>query len=178
VVIINKVDTAYPEDIETVRYNISAVNPNAIVIEAASPIFVDDPSAIKGKKVVVVEDGPTLTHGEMSYGAGIVAATKFGAAEIVDPRPYAVGSIKEAYSKYTQLENLVPALGYSEKQLKELEETLSKIPADLVVIATPINLARVLKLNKPGVRVYYELQEIGTPTLENIVGEFIEKHIK
>ncbi len=175
VVVINKVDTAYPEDIETVRDHIREMNPQAILVEAASPIFVEDPDKIRGKQVVVVEDGPTLTHGEMSYGAGIVAALKFGAADIVDPQEYAVGSIREAYEKYPQLQNLIPALGYSETQLKELEETLNKVPADTVVVATPIDLGRILKINKPTVRVFYELQEIGKPDLEEILSKFLRE---
>ncbi len=175
VVVINKVDTACSDDVEKVRQSIKSINPNAVIVDAASPIFVKDPSLIRNKTVVVVEDGPTLTHGEMGFGAGVVAANRFGAKEIVDPRPYAVGSIKEAYSKYPQLQNLVPALGYSERQLKELEETLNNTPADTIVVATPIDLGRVLKLNKPYVRVRYELQEIGTPTLDEIIQDFLEK---
>jgi len=175
VIVINKIDTAYPEDIQIVRENSRSANPRAVIIEAASPIFVENYEAIKGKKVLVIEDGPTLTHGEMSYGAGYVAAEKYGAAEIVDPRPYAVGSIKETYEKYTQLEVILPAMGYSPKQLKELEETINAVPADLVIVATPINLGKILKINKPYVRVKYELQEIGKPDLEDIIKEFFEK---
>jgi len=175
VIVINKIDTAYPEDIQIVRENSRSANPGAVIIEAASPIFVENYEAIKGKKVLVIEDGPTLTHGEMSYGAGYVAAEKYGAAEIVDPRPYAVGSIKETYEKYTQLEVILPAMGYSPKQLKELEETINAVPADLVIVATPINLGKILKINKPYVRVKYELQEIGKPDLEVIIKEFFEK---
>uniref|UniRef100_A0A7V3NUN7 GTPase n=1 Tax=candidate division WOR-3 bacterium TaxID=2052148 RepID=A0A7V3NUN7_UNCW3 len=175
VIVINKIDTAYPEDIQIVRENSRSANPRAVIIEAASPIFVENYEAIKGKKVLVIEDGPTLTHGEMSYGAGYVAAEKYGAAEIVDPRPYAVGSIKETYEKYTQLEVILPAMGYSPKQLKELEETINAVPADLLIVATPINLGKILKINKPYVRVKYELQEIGKPDLEDIIKEFFEK---
>lgn len=175
VIVINKIDTAYPEDIQIVRENSRSANPRAVIIEAASPIFVENYEAIKGKKVLVIEDGPTLTHGEMSYGAGYVAAEKYGAAEIIDPRPYAVGSIKETYEKYTQLEVILPAMGYSPKQLKELEETINAVPADLVIVATPINLGKILKINKPYVRVKYELQEIGKPDLEDIIKEFFEK---
>jgi len=175
VIVINKIDTAYPEDIQIVRENARSANPKATIIEAASPIFVENYEAIKGKKVLVIEDGPTLTHGEMAYGAGYVAAEKYGAAEIVDPRPYAVGSIKETYEKYTQLEVILPAMGYSPKQLKELEETINAVPADLVVVATPINLGKILKINKPYVRVKYELQEIGKPDLEDIIKDFFEK---
>ncbi|MEO0198628.1 MAG: cyclic 2,3-diphosphoglycerate synthase [candidate division WOR-3 bacterium] len=172
VIIINKIETAYPEDIQVVRENARASNHKAIIIEAASPIFVEDHEKIKGKKVLVIEDGPTLTHGEMAYGAGYVAAEKYGAAEIVDPRPYAVGSIKETYEKYSQLEVILPAMGYSAKQLKELEETINSVPADLVIVATPINLGKILNLNKPYVRVRYELQEIGKPDLEQIIRDF------
>ncbi|MCD6132480.1 MAG: GTPase [Candidatus Hydrothermae bacterium] len=172
VIVINKVETAYPEDIETVRENARASNPDALILEAASPIFVENSEQIKGKRVLVVEDGPTLTHGEMSYGAGVVAAEKYGARELVDPRPYAVGSIKSTYEKYQQIGALLPAMGYSKEQLQELEETINKTPADLVVVATPINLGKILNLNKPYVRVKYELQEIGRPTLQDIIEKF------
>ena len=172
VIVINKVETAYPEDIETVRENARASNPDALILEAASPIFVENGQQIKGKRVLVVEDGPTLTHGEMSYGAGVVAAEKYGARELVDPRPYAVGSIKSTYEKYQQIGALLPAMGYSKEQLQELEETINKTPADLVVVATPINLGKILNLNKPYVRVKYELQEIGRPTLQDIIEKF------
>ncbi len=175
IVVINKIDTAYPEGVEEVRDNVRAVNPRAVIVEAASPVFVENPDLIRGKRVVVVEDGPTTTHGEMGYGAGVVAALKYGAAELVDPRPYAVGSIKEAYEKYPQLETVLPALGYSERQLKELEETLNAVEADTVVVATPIDLGRLLPLNKPYVRVLYELQEIGTPTLEELLNAFLKE---
>ncbi len=178
VIVINKIETAYPEDIQVVRENIRSANPRASVVDAASPIFVEDYEAIKGKKVLVIEDGPTLTHGEMSYGAGYVAAEKFGAAEIVDPRPYAVGSIKDTYEKYTQLEVILPAMGYSKKQLQELETTINAVPADLVIVATPINLGKILKINKPYVRVKYELQEIGKPDLEEIIKKFFENRGK
>jgi predicted GTPase len=145
------------------------MNPNAIVIEGASPLFVDDPEAIRGKRVLVVEDGPTLTHGEMAYGAGWVAARRFGAAEIVDPRPYAVGSILETYKKYPTTGNVLPAMGYGDKQVRELEKTIKNADVDLVVIGTPIDLTRVMKIEKPSQRVRYELQEIGKPTLEDIL---------
>ncbi len=175
VIVINKEETADPEGIETVRKSIEKWNPNAIVIDAASPIFVEDPNAIRGKRVIVVEDGPTLTHGEMRYGAGYIAAKKFGAAEIIDPRPFTVGSIVETYKKYRHLDVILPAMGYGEKQMKELEETINRSDADLVVIGTPIDLRRVIKLNKPAVRVRYELQEIGKPDLEDVIREFFEK---
>ncbi len=175
VVVINKIDTAYPEGVEEVRDHVRAVNPEAVIVEAASPVFVEDPEKIRGRRVVVVEDGPTTTHGEMGYGAGVVAALKYGARELVDPRPYAVGSIREAYEKYEQLESVLPALGYSDRQLQELEETLNAVEAETVVVATPIDLGRILNLNKPYVRVRYELQEIGTPTLEELVDQFLKE---
>lgn len=172
VVIINKVDTATAENITRVRANIRAVNANAIVIDAASPIFVDDPAAIRGKRVLVVEDGPTLTHGEMAYGAGVVAAQKFGAAEIIDPRPYAVGSIKETFAKYPTTGPVLPAMGYGDKQVSELEASINAVPADLVLIATPIDLRRIVKIKHPADRVRYELQEIGQPTLAHVLEKF------
>jgi predicted GTPase len=150
---------------------VRATNPDAVIIEAASPIFVEDPAAIRGKRVLVVEDGPTLTHGGMAYGAGIVAARRFGAAEIVDPRPYAVGSIVEIFEKYPQTGPLLPAMGYGERQIEELEETINATPCDVVIVATPIDLCRVLNINRPFQRVRYELQEIGQPTLEEVLAK-------
>ena len=141
----------------------------AAVIEAASPLFVDDPAAIQGKRVLVIEDGPTLTHGEMAYGAGWVAAQRFGAAEIIDPRPYAVGSIKATYEKYPTTGPILPAMGYGDAQTRELEQTINAVDCDLVIIGTPIDLNRIVKINKPTQRVRYELQEIGRPTLEDIL---------
>jgi predicted GTPase len=175
VVIINKIDTADPESIEQVRQTIRVVNPRATIIDAASPLFVENPEAIRGKRVLVVEDGPTLTHGDMDFGAGWVAAEKYGAAEIVDPRPYAVGSIKETFEKFTHLSEILPAMGYGDKQVKELEQTIAAVEADVVVIGTPIDLNRVVKIDKPSVRVRYELQEIGKPTLEDILKDFPKK---
>ncbi len=169
VFVINKVDTAAGENVIKVRENLRSVNPNAIVIEAASPLFVDDPSAIRGKRVLAVEDGPTLTHGEMAYGAAWVAARRFGAAEIVDPRPYAVGTIKATYAKYPTTGAVLPAMGYGDKQTSELEETINRSDADLVLIGTPIDLNRIIKITKPSQRVRYELQEIGQPTLEDLL---------
>jgi predicted GTPase len=169
VFVINKVDTASAENVIKVRENLRQLNPQAIVIEAASPLFVDDPDAIRGKRVLVIEDGPTLTHGEMAYGAAWVAARRFGAAEIVDPRPYAVGSIKATYAKYPNTGQVLPAMGYGDQQTRELEETINQTPADLVLIGTPIDLNRILKINKPSQRVRYELQEIGQPTLESLL---------
>ncbi len=167
--VINKVDTAEPEHVLTVRENLRHLQPDAVIVEAASPIFVDDPAAIRGRRVLVVEDGPTLTHGEMAYGAGFVAARRFGAAEIVDPRPYAVGSIRETYAKYPTTGAVLPAMGYGEAQIRELEATINRAEADLVIVATPINLTRLIRVNKPVQRVRYELQEIGRPTLEDVL---------
>jgi len=175
VVVVNKEETASPDSIEIVRKNIEKWNPNAIVVDASSPIFVEDYSQIKGKKVLVVEDGPTLTHGEMRYGAGFIAAKKFGASQIIDPRPFAVGSIVETYKKYSHLDLILPAMGYGEKQIKELEKTINSSNADLVIIGTPIDLRRVMKIDKPAVRVKYELQEIGKPDLEDVLVNFISK---
>jgi predicted GTPase len=169
VFVINKVDTADPENVLRVRKNLVSRNPNAVIIEAASPLFVDDPAAIKGKRVLVIEDGPTLTHGEMAYGAGYVAARRFGAAEIVDPRPYAVRSIKATYKKYPKTGPILPAMGYGEAQTRDLEATINNADVDLVIIGTPIDLKRIIKINKPADRVRYELQEIGQPTLETIL---------
>ena len=167
VVVINKVDTANPDSVAQVRRSIAEVNPSAMVIEAASPITVSgDPNELRGKKVLVVEDGPTLTHGEMAYGAGLIAAKRFG-AEPVDPRPYAVGSIAATYKKYPTTGPVLPAMGYGDAQVKELEETINLTPCDVVLIGTPIDLRRVLKIDKPAVRVSYDLQEIGRPTLED-----------
>jgi predicted GTPase len=169
VFVINKVDTANPQAVIQVRNSLRELNPNAIVIEAASPLFVDDPAAIRGKRVLVIEDGPTLTHGDMAYGAGWVAAQRFGAAEIVDPRPYAVGSIKATFEKYPTTGAVLPAMGYGEEQTRELEETIRRADVDLVLVGTPIDLSRVIHLDKPYQRVRYELQEIGQPTLEDIL---------
>jgi predicted GTPase len=169
VFVINKVDTAHPESVIQVRQNLRAANPKAIVIEAASPLFVENPAEVQGKRVLVIEDGPTLTHGEMAYGAAWVAAQRFGAAEIIDPRPYAVGSIKATYEKYPTTGNVLPAMGYGEKQIRELEKTINAVDCDLVLVGTPIDLTRVLKIKKPSQRVRYELQEIGQPTLEDVL---------
>jgi predicted GTPase len=169
VIVINKVDTADLADVTTVQNNIRSFNPKAIVVYAASPITVEDPTAIAGASVLVVEDGPTLTHGEMTFGAGTVAAERFGAAEIIDPRPYAVRSIKETFEKYPDIGVLLPAMGYGEKQVKDLEETIASTPADLVIVGTPIDLQRVIKIKQPSQRVRYELQEIGQPTLAEIL---------
>lgn len=169
VVVINKIDTAHPEGVVEVRKSIEALNPKATVIDGASPIFVEDISLIKNKRVMVVEDGPTLTHGEMTYGAGVIAAKKFGAKELVDPREYAVNSIKDTYMKYPHIGTLLPAMGYGKKQIRDLEETINRADCDTVVIGTPIDLTKLTQLNKPSVRVRYELQEIGKPTLEDVL---------
>jgi predicted GTPase len=173
VVIINKIDTAEPEGIQMVRNSVREINPTAMVIEAASPISVEDPMAIRGKRVLVVEDGPTLTHGEMQYGAGIVAAEKFGAGEIVDPRPYLVGDIAKTFEKYPHIGTLLPAMGYGKKQMRDLEATINNADCDLVIVGTPIDLRKLLKLNKPAVRVTYELQEIGKPDLKDALAKFL-----
>jgi predicted GTPase len=176
VVIINKMDTADAKGIQTVRESIVKVNPNAIVIDAASPIKVDNPSLIRGKRVLVIEDGPTLTHGEMKIGAGTVAAQKYGAAEMVDPRPFTVGKLTKTFQIYPNIGTLLPAMGYGDEQLKDLEETINKTVCDSVVIGTPIDLNRIIKINKPNTRVYYDLQEIGDPNLNDILDEFVKKH--
>ena len=169
VFVINKVDTADPEKVIAVRNTLHELNPNAVIIEGASPLFVDNADAIRGKRVLVIEDGPTLTHGEMAYGAGWVAARRFGAAEIVDPRPFAVKSIHDTYVKYPNTGPILPAMGYGDEMVKDLEATINKADVDLVISATPIDLTRIIKVNKPMQRVRYELQEIGQPTLEEIL---------
>jgi predicted GTPase len=175
VVIINKVDTAPLEGIEAVRESVRKLNPQATVVEGASPIYVDEPELIKGKRVLVIEDGPTLTHGEMTYGAGVVAAQKFGAAEIVDPRPYTVASITATYKKYPNIGTLLPAMGYGAKQIKDLQTTINRADCDSVVVATPIDLGKLIKINKPSVRVSYDLQEIGMPDLADVLGEYFSE---
>jgi len=176
VVVINKVNTAPALDVQTVRENIRANNPKALILETASNVRVSDPERVKGRRVLVVEDGPTLTHGEMPYGAGVVAAREFGAAELVDPRPYAVGSIRSSFEQFRQLTNLLPAMGYSAMQRQELEETINRVPCDLVLVATPIDLARVIKLNKPYLRVTYEVQELTHPGLAERIAQFAQEH--
>jgi predicted GTPase len=176
VVIINKVDSADPQSINIIRQSIEKVNPKAIVIDAASPIRVDNPSLIRGKKVLVVEDGPTLTHGEMKIGAGTVAAHKFGASEIVDPRPFTVGKLSETFRLYPGIGTLLPAMGYGKQQLADLEKTINNTECDTVIIATPIDLNRIIKIRKPNTRVYYDLQEIGDPDLSQVINEFIGKY--
>jgi predicted GTPase len=174
VIVINKIDSADPEGVVEVRRNIQAYNPSAIVIDAASPLEVDKPELIRGKRVLVVEDGPTLTHGEMTYGAGVVAAEKYGAIELVDPRPYTVKSITRTFEKYPEIGVLLPAMGYGDQQIKDLETTINKVKCDAVVVATPIDLTRILKIKHPNTRVYYNLQEIGTPTVKSVLEDFLK----
>jgi predicted GTPase len=175
VVIINKIDTASPEGVQQVRENIERINPNAVVIDAASPIRVENPAVIRGKRVLAVEDGPTLTHGGMKIGAGTVAAVKYGAAELVDPRPFIVGKIKETFEIYPGIGALLPAMGYSDQQLRDLETTINRTDCDAVIVGTPIDLRRIVKIEKPTTRVYYDLQEIGKPDLGDVLDEFIAK---
>ncbi|MEN6363545.1 MAG: cyclic 2,3-diphosphoglycerate synthase [Rectinema sp.] len=175
VVVINKIDTASPEAIQTVRENIARVNPNAVVVDAASPITVDKPELIKGKRVLCVEDGPTLTHGMMKIGAGVVAARKFGAAELVDPRPFVVGKLAETFRIYPNIGTLLPAMGYGDEQVRDLEATIEACDCDSVLIATPIDLNRIIKIRKPTVKVGYDLQEIGKPDLTQVLDDFCAK---
>jgi len=172
IAIINKVDSADPLDVEKVKKTIETINPSARIIMANSPITVDDPEAIAGKRVLVVEDGPTLTHGDMAYGAGVIVAEKLGAAELIDPRPYAVGSIRDTFAKYTHLSKLLPAMGYGKTQIEELEKTINNSPAELVIIGTPIDLRRIMHLDKPALRVRYDLEEIGNQELASILAKF------
>lgn len=172
IIVINKVDTADFEAVNQIRSNIEKYNPHATVIEAASPVSVTNPQALLGKRVLVIEDGPTLTHGHMTFGAGVIAAKKFGVKEIVKARPYAVGTIKETYDKYSHLSTILPAMGYGAQQVKDMEETVRLVDCDVVLSATPIDLTRVLKIDKPIVRVSYDLQEIGSPTLKDVLAKF------
>ena len=174
VVVMNKIDTADLDKINQLRENIHKLAPEAILIEAASPLTIDHPELIRGKRVLVVEDGPTLTHGEMKYGAGVVAAQKYGAKEIIDPRPYAIGTIKDTYTKYPGIGALLPAMGYGKKQIQELENTINAVDCDIVIIGTPIDLSRIVKINKKSIRVKYELQEIGRPDLEEVLSQKIK----
>lgn len=173
VVVINKIDTADLDSINEVRHNLMSVNPDAAVIDGASPIFVEGYQKIKGKRVLVVEDGPTLTHGEMEYGAGVVAAMRYGADELVDPRPYTTGTITDTFEKYPYIGTLLPAMGYGDQQVKDLEDTINATECDLVIIATPIDLGQIIKINKDYAKVSYELQEIGKPDLEDVLKKFI-----
>jgi predicted GTPase len=169
VVVINKVDSANGADIDTVRRHVAALNPTAVVVDAASPLVVEDPDIIRGKRVLVVEDGPTLTHGEMKIGAGTLAARKFGAAALVDPKPFAVGRIADTFQRYPETGCLLPAMGYGPAQLRDLEATIAKTPCDAVVVGTPIDLKRILRIARPSTRVFYSLQEIGKPDLEEVL---------
>jgi predicted GTPase len=178
VVVINKIDTADIDAITRLRMNIRRVNGKAVMIDAASPIFVEHPERIAGRRALVIEDGPTLTHGEMKFGAGIVAAHKFGASDIVDPRPYTVGTITETFRKYPGIGTLLPAMGYGDKQVRDLAATINKVPCDVVIVATPIDLNRILKIRKPTVRVMYELQEVGKPDLTTVLDSFIAERIR
>jgi predicted GTPase len=175
VVVINKIDTSSPENIQIVRENITQVNPRAIVIDAASPITVDNPGLIRGKACLAIEDGPTLTHGEMKIGAATVAAQKWGASRLVDPREFAVGKIKETFKSYPEIGTLLPAMGYGKQQIADLEKTINSTPCDVVIIGTPIDLNRIVKINKPTVTVTYDLQEIGFPDLQFILSDFVTK---
>ena len=178
VVIVNKVDTADSAKVEQVKANVKSVNPDALILDAASPIIADKPELVKGKRVLVIEDGPTVTHGDMPYGAATIAAKKFGAKEIVNPKPYAVGSIKETYTQYAHLGSILPAVGYGEKQIAELKETIDATPCDVVLLGTPIDLRKVINLNKPTVRVKYELQVLGPVCLEELVDDFLKGKVK
>lgn len=178
VIVINKIDSATLENINIVRENIAKINPNAIVIDGASPLSVDKPELIKGKRCLVVEDGPTLTHGHMKIGAGMVAAQKHGAAELVDPRSFAVGRLAETFLQYPNIGTLLPAMGYGDEQIKDLEKTIENTPCDTVVIATPIDLQRIIKIKKPCVKIGYELQEIGYPNFEVVLTDFCKKYVK
>lgn len=176
VIVINKIDSASLENINTVRANLLRINPTAIIVDGASPLTVDKPELIRGKRVLVVEDGPTLTHGEMKIGAGVVAALKYGAAELVDPRPYTTGKLSDTFMTYPNIGTLLPAMGYGEEQVRDLEKTIANVECDAVVIATPIDLSRIVKINKPTVKVGYDLQEIGTPNLTEVLNAFVGKH--
>ncbi|NLM04120.1 MAG: GTPase [Clostridiales bacterium] len=176
IALINKIDSATKEAIETVKKNIKVVNPNAAIIKAESKIMVENPELIKGKRVLVVEDGPTLTHGEMKLGAGTIAAGRFGAKELVDPREYAVGKLIDTFNTYKHIGELLPAMGYGEEQLKDLETTINNTDCDTVIIGTPIDLSRVININKPHTRVHYELAEVGSPNLEEIIEGFVKEH--
>jgi predicted GTPase len=168
-------DSADAAGIEAVRRNIASENPDAVVVDGASALDMEDPSVVRGKRALVVEDGPTLTHGEMKIGAGVVAAQKFGAAELVDPRPYTVGRLVETFQIYPEIGTVLPAMGYGEQQLKDLETTINNTECDAVVIGTPIDLSRIIEINKPHTRVYYNLQEIGRPDLTMILDDFVAR---
>ena len=177
VIVVNKIDSAKSENVETVIRNVRSINPGATIVRANSPISVDDPSVIRGKKVLVVEDGPTLTHGEMRFGAGTIAAQQFGASEIIDPRPYAVNSIAETYAKYPNTGILLPAMGYGDDQVQDLQTTINRVPCDAVVIGTPIDLRRIITIEKPSVRVQYTLEETTKPDLAELLDAFLDKKL-
>ncbi len=176
IAIINKIDSATKASIETLEGNINEVNSDALILQTDSEISIDQAELIKGKRVLIVEDGPTLTHGEMEIGAGSVAAERFGAKEIIDPRPFAVGSIQSTYEQYPHLDKVLPAMGYGEQQLRDLEQTIQNTDCDTVIIGTPIDLSRVITIDKPYTRVHYELQELGTPNLKTVISEFIKSN--
>jgi len=176
VVIINKMDSAEPAKVQMLRDSIAKTNPNATVVDANSPIRVDDPDIIKGKRVLAIEDGPTLTHGGMKYGAGTVAAQRYGAAEMVDPRGFTVGTLTDTFKQYPGIGDLLPAMGYGKQQLKDLETTVNKVDCDAVVVGTPIDLSNIIDIKKPNTRAYYDLEEIGTPNLGGILADFVKEH--
>lgn len=178
VIIINKIDTADPGKVALLRENIASVNPNAVVIDAASPVRVENRAIIEGKRVLCIEDGPTLTHGEMKIGAAVVAAKKYGAAEIVDPRPFTTGKLTETFERYPNIGKLLPAMGYSDEQVKDLEQTIKRTDCDSVIIGTPIDLNRVVKIDKPFTRVFYDLEEIGHPKLDEVLADFVKNKVK
>jgi len=178
VFILNKLDTADPGKVSQVRRNVQRFNPQAQVIDAAMPVSVDDPAKIQGKRVLVIEDGPTLTHGGMSFGAGVLAARKYGASELVDPRPFAAGSLRETLEKYPHIHGLLPAMGYGDQQIRDLEETLRRVDCDLVIVATPVNLRRIVKISQPTCRVTYELEEIGSPNLAEVLRDFVAERLE
>jgi predicted GTPase len=178
VIIINKIDTADPGKVALLRENIASVNPNAVVIDAASPVRVENRAIIEGKRVLCIEDGPTLTHGEMKIGAAVVAAKKYGAAEIVDPRPFTTGKLTETFERYPNIGKLLPAMGYSDQQVKDLEQTIKRTDCDSVIIGTPIDLNRVVKIDKPFTRVFYDLEEIGHPKLDEVLADFVKNKVK
>jgi predicted GTPase len=178
IVIVNKVDTADPLNVERVKKNVKQINPGVLILDAASPFTVDRPEIVKGKKVLVIEDGPTVTHGNMAYGVATIAAKKLEAEEIVDPKPYAIGSIREAYTQYPHLGSVLPALGYGEKQISDLKATINATPCDVVLIGTPIDLRRIMTFTKPTVRVKYELQVLGPVCLEELMDNFLMRNVK
>jgi predicted GTPase len=174
-IVINKIDSADPAAVDLVRANLHRVNPDAVVIDAASPASCDRPDLVRGKRVLVVEDGPTVTHGEMKFGAGTVVARRFGAREIVDPRPYAVGRLASTYAKYPGIGTVLPAMGYGEEQTRDLEATIAATPCDTVIVGTPIDLARIITIRQPSVRVRYDLQEIGRPDLADVLTPLVAR---